>query len=93
MTMVMGIISSELLAAKGREFGLTVIYLTNFAAIMLGMYFFHRAVLGFGLLMLFSFFLLAGAFLFSLIFSALPESSNKLLEYMENRIFNYSMFN
>ena len=88
LTLVLTVLSSELLAVKGREFGLTVIYLFNFAAVMMGMYFFHRAEQSLGLLMLLSFFLIAGAFLFSLIYSGMPETKDKLLESMENTIFN-----
>lgn len=88
LTLVLTVLSSELLAVKGREFGLTVIYLFNFAAVMMGMYFFHRAEQSLGLLMLLSFFLIAGAFLFSLIYSGMPETKGKLLESMENTIFN-----
>ncbi len=88
LTLVITVLSSELLAVKGREFGLTIIYLFNFAAVMMGMYFFHRAVQSLGLLMLLSFFLISGAFLFSLIYSGLPETKGKMLESMENTIFN-----
>ncbi len=88
LSLLLTVLASELLAVKGREFGLTVIYLFNFAAVMMGMYFFNRAVQSLGLLMLLSFFLIAGAFLFSLIYSGLPETKGKLLESMENTIFN-----
>src|SRR5574344_2815242 len=88
MVIIINIVSSELLAAKGREFGLTVIYLTNLAAIMLGMYFFHKIMQSYGILLMLCFFLLSGAFLFTRVYSGLPETRKKMLENMENTIFN-----
>mgnify|MGYP000866044157 CR=1 FL=1 len=78
----------ELLPAKGRELGLTLILLANVAFLMIGIYFFDNTLHHAGILKLLSLFLLAGAVLFSLIYQGLPESAHQMLESMENVIFN-----
>ncbi len=88
LILLFGVVASELFAAKGREFGLTVLYQVSILTVMICNYFFYRAVQSFGLQMLFFVFLMAGAFVFSLIYSGLPETRGKMLESMENTLFN-----
>ena len=82
------ILSAELLTIKGREFGLTVLYLVNLIAILVGIEYLYVAVQEFGILMVLSLILLGGALVFSLVYVWLPETSGKMLESMENTIFN-----
>ena len=85
---ILSTVIPELLPAKGRDFGLTVVLFANIVAVMLGMYFFDRLMHSIGILMLLSMCILSGAVLFSLIHQGLPETKNKVLERMENTIFN-----
>ena len=85
---ILSTVIPELLPAKGRDFGLTVVLFANIVAVMLGMYFFDRLMHSIGILMLLSMCILSVAVLFSLIHQGLPETKNKVLERMENTIFN-----
>ena len=78
----------ELLPVKGREFCLTIIFLVQITALMLGIYFFNRFIHSQGVLMAVCIFMMAGALLFTLIYQGMPEPKNQMLESMENTIFN-----
>ncbi|MGN0903022.1 MAG: MFS transporter, partial [Succinivibrio sp.] len=82
------VIVPELLAAKGRELGMTSSLLVNFGSMMMGMFFFQSAVHVFGTLAVTSIFICCGILLFALISNMLPETKGYLLESMENSIFN-----
>ncbi|MGN1280960.1 MAG: MFS transporter [Succinivibrio sp.] len=84
----LGVIVPELLPAKGRVFGITTILLFNSVAIMLGIFFFSSFVHSQGMLLLLSIFIMATAWLFTLIYQGLPETKHHMLESMENTIFN-----
>lgn len=78
----------ELLPAKGRELGLCIILMTNIALLMLGIYFFEDGLHRFGVLSVLSLFVFASVALYILIYRTLPETKGRLLESMENAIFN-----
>ena len=78
----------ELLPAKGRELGLTIILIANVALLMIGIYFFDNALRGIGILKVLGVFLFSTCVMLTLIFKLLPETSLHLLEAIENEIFN-----
>ena len=82
------LILPELLPVKGREFCLTLIFIVQITALMLGIYFFNRFIHSQGVLMAVCIFMMAGALLFTLIYQDMPEPKNQMLESMENTIFN-----
>ncbi|MDD6067804.1 MAG: MFS transporter [Succinivibrio sp.] len=78
----------ELLPAKGRELGLTIILIANVALLMIGIYFFDNALRGIGILKVLGVFLFSTCVMLTLIYKLLPETSLHLLEAIENEIFN-----
>lgn len=78
----------ELLPVKGREFCLTIIFIVQITALMLGIYFFDGFIRSQGVLMAICIFMMSGALLFTIIYQGMPEPKKQLLESMENTIFN-----